>query len=267
MFITLLQTLGYLAFALFIVTLFVPFFQKLYYTIYLCLKNKKDPFHDFYGMIGYAGYYGQGKSLGMSAHILQLRKTALRHRKKLRIYTNYGFTNETGPLKSLKDIEDIVNQKIKEGNDDYIIFALDELQNCLSSRAWNETKKFENLLPIFTMTRKLKVMFFYTSPVLTMSDKNIRISSRSVYMCKQINRFYYCSWRVNPVELEGDIKLVKHSLIPQRYLVLDDELKGCYDTYKFIDTLKYTEYLTHQEVEGTTITNINNKIRIGRKAK
>ena len=218
-------------------------------------------------MIGYCGYYGQGKTLGMTAHILNLQKLARRYRKRLKVYTNFGFNGETGSLNSLKEIEDIVEQQRKEGCKDYIVFALDELQNCMSSRNWNETKKFENLLPIFTMTRKLHVMFIYTSPVLTMSDKNIRISSRSVYMCKKVNRFLYCSWRVNPVKLEGDIKEVEHSLIPQKTIILNDEIKNAYDTHKFIDTLKYTDYLTHQEIEGTSITNVSNKIRIGRKLK
>lgn len=181
---------------LFVFTLLIPYTRDFYISLYYCFKNPKDPFDDFYGMLGFAGYYGQGKSMAMSHTILRFQKLAEKHGKDLRIYTNYHFNGQDGQLTSLNDIEDICDKKRKSNDDSYVIFAIDELQNCLNSRNWNETKKLESLLPIFTMTRKLRVMFLYTTPVASMSDKTIRISSRSIYLCKKVNRYFFIRWRV-----------------------------------------------------------------------
>ena len=233
---------------LLVFTVICKFTRDFYISIYYCFKDKKNKMDDFYGMIGFCGYYGQGKSMALTHTINQYINIAKSENAELKIYTNYHYNNQTGQLNSLDDIERICDEKRKNNDDSYIIFAIDELQNCLNSRNWNDSKKLESLLPIFTMTRKLRVMFLYTSPVLSMSDKTIRISSRSIYMCKKVNRYFFVRWRLNPIELEGNLKEVKMSLFPTAHTLLTDKIKNSYNSFAFIETLQKQEYLKHNEV-------------------
>ena len=116
-------------------------------------------------MIGFCGYYGQGKSMAMTHTINKYLTLADKTGETVKVYTNYHYHGQTAQLTCLDDIERICDEKRKNNDDSYVIFAIDELQNALNSRNWNDSKKLESLLPIFTMTRKLRVMFLYTSPV------------------------------------------------------------------------------------------------------
>lgn len=245
---------------IFVITLVIEFTRDFYKSLWFCFKNKKNPMDEFYGMIGFAGYYGQGKSMAMTHSINKYKALTEKCGVKLKIYTNYHYNGQTGQLESLDDIERICDEKRETDDDSYIIFAIDELQNCLNSRNWNETKKLESLLPIFTMTRKLRVMFLYTTPVATMSDKTIRISSRSIYLCRKINRYFFIRWRMNPVELEGNLKEMKLSLFPSAHTLLTDEIMNSYDSYAFIETLQKQEYLKHNESDSTL--DIRNNIKV-----
>ena len=247
------------------ITLLIPYTRDFYRSLYYCYKNPKDPFDDFYGMLGFAGYYGQGKSMAMSHTILRFQKLAEKHGKDLRIYTNYHFNGQTGQLTSLNDIERICDEKRKNDDDSYVIFAIDELQNCLNSRNWNETKKLESLLPIFTMTRKLRVMFLYTTPVASMSDKTIRISSRSIYLCKKVNRYFFIRWRVEPIQLEGNLKEMQLSLFPTAHTLLTNEVMNSYNSYAFIETLQKQDYLKHNELNENFSFNNNIKVVNGKR--
>lgn len=244
---------------LFLITFLFKFCRDFYISLYYCLKNIKDPFADFVGMVGFSGYYGSGKSMALTSTINNFIKVANKHNKELKVYTNYFYKNQTGALSCLDDIEKICDEKRKNEDDkSYTIFAIDELQNCLNSRNWNDTKKLESLLPIFTMTRKLRVMFLYTTPVTTMADKNIRISSKSIYLCKKINRYFFIRWKMNPVELEGNLKEMRLSLFPTAHCLLDDELMNSYDSYAFIETLQKQDYLKHNETDSSISVNNNN---------
>ena len=252
-----------LVLVIFAITLIIKFTREFYISLYYCFKNKKKPLDELYGMIGFCGYYGSGKSLSMTNYINNCRYIAEKNGEDLKIYTNYHYIGQTAQLTCLDDIEKICEEKRKNKDDkSYTIFAIDELQNCLNSRQWNDTKKLESLLPIFTMTRKLRVIFLYTSPVLSMSDKNIRISSRYINICRKLNRYFYISWRVNPIDLEGTGKL-KLPLFPSAHLLLTDKLKNSYDSYAFIETLQKQDYLKHNETE--TVNIFNNYVNANKK--
>lgn len=242
--------------------IFVDFFKSVFY----CFKTPKDPFDNFFGMIGFAGYYGQGKSMALTDTINRYLKLALKYNRTVKVYTNYYYNGQDSQLTCLDDIEKLCDYKRKCDPDSYYIFAIDELQNALSSRNWNDTKKLENLLPIFTMTRKLKVMFLYTTPVSSMSDKTVRISSRAIYLCKKINRFFFVRWRLSPIELEGNLKEIKLSLLPTSYTFLDDTIKNSYDSYAFIETLQKQDYLKHTELVDSSV-NVSNSIRVSKTKK
>ena len=98
--------------SLLFITYLIPYTRDFYISLYYCFKNPKDPFDDFYGMLGFAGYYGQGKSMAMSHTILRFIKLAAKHNKELKIYTNYHFNGQTGQLTTLNDIEKICDEKV-----------------------------------------------------------------------------------------------------------------------------------------------------------
>lgn len=243
----------------------IDYLKSWYYT----LKQPKDPMKNFYGMIGYSGYYGEGKTLGMVDQMLKLEDLCKKYDYDLRIYTNFNYYNQTGALISFDDIVDICDKKRADKNGDnyYVLFAIDELQNCLNSRQWNETKKMESLLPIFTMTRKLKVMFLYTTPVFSMSDKNIRISSRLLFQCNKHNDFMFFRRKINPIDLEQSSNGLKLSIFPSSYCLLTDRLKNAYNSYAFIETMKKQDYLKHEELQDSFINNSITVLNSNKKSK
>lgn len=261
--LTLKQTfhLFYIAFPYFtgaiVISLPFKFARDFYISLFYCLKHIADPFADFFGMVGVIGYYGQGKSLTTTQMALNYSDLAKKHKKELLIYTNYDLAIQTDKLECLDDIERFFNDKIENNPDAYILFVIDELQNCLSSRQWGETAKMQSLLPIFTQTRKGKCMFLYTSPKLSQSDKNIRISSKYLLLTKKINRYFFIQYKINPDDLEGG-KEVKLSLFPDSHVLLGKRLKNAYDSFKFIKTLQRLDYKTLEEVNGSSTTNVVN---------
>ena len=66
--------IAFIIITLIIFTLIFPLTRDFYISLYYCFKNKKDPFMEFYGMIGFAGYYGQGKSMAMTHTIIKYQK-------------------------------------------------------------------------------------------------------------------------------------------------------------------------------------------------
>lgn len=249
-----------------LITLFLSFTRDFYKSLWYCFKTPKNPFENFLGMVGYIGYYGQGKSLSMTHTINKWRKIAKKHNKNLKIYTNYFYNGQDGALESFADIEKVCLEKMKNKDDDtYVLFAIDELQNVMNSRNWNETKKFETLMSIFTQTRKLKVMFLYTSPVASMADKSIRVSSKDMLYCKRVNRFFFVRWRLSPSDLEGVQGKFNLGLFPHAHTLLNDELKNSYNSFDFIKSMQKKEYLKESEMPSNSF--INNNFVTVKKAK
>lgn len=243
---------------IFLITLVLDFTRDFYKSLYYCFKNPKDPFSNFLGMVGFLGYYGQGKSMALTHTINRWREVAKKHNKKLKVYTNYYYNGQDGQLESFADIERLCMEKMENKDDDtYIIFAIDELQNVMNSRNWNDTKKFETLMSIFTQTRKLKVMFLYTSPVASMSDKSIRISSKDMYYCKKVNRYFFIRWRLSPNEIECNNGKMELSLFPSAHTLLDKKLMDSYNSFDFVKSMSKKEYLKDSEMNNNSIVNNN----------
>lgn len=258
---------GILLLSVFCISLIMPIARDYYKSLYYCFKTPKNPFENFLGMVGYLGYYGQGKSLSMTHTINKWRKVADKYDKNLKIYTNYFYIGQDGALESFADIEKICIEKMNNKDDDtYVLFAIDELQNVMNSRNWNETKKFETLMSIFTQTRKLKVMFLYTSPVSSMADKSIRVSSKDMLYCKKINRFFFLRWRISPSDLENTTGKFNLGLIPTAHTLLDEKLKHSYNSFDFIKSMEKKEYLKESEMNTNSIVN-NNYVSVRTKKK
>lgn len=234
------------------------FARDFYISIWYCFKHVRDVFADWFGMVGFCGYYGQGKSLKMTSLALKYYDLGKKHNREVLIYTNYDLAVQDGKIESLDDIETIFNWKIQEKPDAYLLFCIDELQNCLNSREWASTTKLQSLLPIFTQTRKAKCMFFYTSPKLSQSDKAIRISSKFIYLTKKINRYFFIQYRLSPDDLESG-KEVKLPFFPDSHVLLSKRLQTAYDSFKFIKTLQKMDYKTMEEVNSSgSTTNVVN---------
>lgn len=247
-----------LLFVIFLITLVLDFTRDFYKSLWYCFKNPKDPFSNFLGMVGFIGYYGQGKSMALTHTINKWKKVSEKYDKKLKVYTNYHYNGQDGQLESFADIERLCMEKMDNKDDDtYIIFAIDELQNVMNSRNWNDTKKFETLMSIFTQTRKLKVMFLYTSPVSSMADKSIRVSSKDMYYCKKVNRYFFVRWRIAPSELEGVNGKFQLPLFPTTHTLLDKELMDSYNSFDFVKSMSKKEYLKESEMNNNSFINNN----------
>ena len=104
-------------------------------------KNRKNKEVHLYGIYGYFGLPGYGKTMAMSWELLELRK---KYQDKIYIFTNYGFKEEDKPFDNWR--------MLLETYDKPAIFAWDEVQNEFNSR---DFKNFPvELLTLLTQNRK-----------------------------------------------------------------------------------------------------------------
>ena len=100
--------------------------------VYRGFKNRKDKKIHLYGIYGFFGLPGHGKTISMSYELLSLRQ---RYGNDIYIFTNYGFDYEDKPFDNWRMLLDEYDKPA--------VFAWDEVQNEFNSRDFNNsTGKF-----------------------------------------------------------------------------------------------------------------------------
>lgn len=91
--------------------------------IYQCIKDKKESQLRLYGIYGFFGLPGRGKTMAMCKYLQDMRK---KYGKDIYIMTNFFYKDQDFPFTTWKDL-------LKD-YDKPLIVAWDEIQNEFNSR-------------------------------------------------------------------------------------------------------------------------------------
>lgn len=205
-------------------------------------KNRKDKKIHLYGIYGYFGLPGQGKTMSMSWELMNLRK---KYGDSIYIFTNYGFKQEDKVFD---------NWRMLLGTyDKPAVFAWDEVQNEFNSRDY---KNFPvELLTLLTQNRKGNgKRIYYTAQRYNRVDKVFRELSFMVGDCRtKFGRYTRVKWfdtedyeqLQNSYRVEDKMKIKCYK---KDKFIQDDDIRNCYDSYQMLESAKKKEYQSQQEV-------------------
>lgn len=196
-----------------------------------------------YGIYGYFGLWGQGKTISMTRDLLLLRET---YGDKIYIFTNYGFKLEDKVFNDWK--------MLLQDYDKPAVFAWDEVQNEFTSRNF---KNFPTeLLTILTQNRKGKgKRVLYTAQRWNRVDKVFRELTYICYECKThfgrwttLKGYHWEDYEdlTSSTNLNHKIK-IKSRLI--KSFIQTDYLRNLYDSYQMLQTAKTRQYLDRTDVK------------------
>lgn len=210
--------------------------------VYRKFKNRKVKQPHLYGIYGYFGLPGQGKTMAMSQELLSLRG---KYGNDIYIFTNYGFKFEDKPFDNWR--------MLLENYDKPAIFAWDEVQNEFNSR---DFKSFPvELLTLLTQNRKGHgKRIYYTAQRYNRVDKVFRELSFLVGDCRTIMGRYT---RVRWYDTEDYENLLSKADVNLRIkihprmrcsFIQSDFLRDCYDSYQMLESAKKKEYQDRKDV-------------------
>lgn len=205
-------------------------------------KNRKDKKIHLYGIYGYFGLPGQGKTMSMSWELMNLRK---KYGDSIYIFTNYGFKQEDKVFDNWR--------MLLETYDKPAVFAWDEVQNEFNSRDY---KNFPvELLTLLTQNRKGNgKRIYYTAQRYNRVDKVFRELSFMVGDCRtKFGRYTRVKWfdtedyeqLQNSYRVEDKMKIKCYK---KDKFIQDDDIRNCYDSYQMLESAKKKEYQSQQEV-------------------
>lgn len=212
------------------------------YLIYKYIKDQKRRGIHLYGIYGYFGLPGKGKTMAMCKQLKQYRK---RYGDKIYIMTNFCYNDEDFSFKSWKDL-------LKD-YDKPLVVAWDEVQNEFCSR---DFKDFPiSLLTKLTQVRKGNgIQILYTSQRWHFVDKNFRSLSFGCYECNTILGNLTYTRHYDPVDYDNlcsnsdyDRRRKIKPRITESFLQTE-ELRNCYDSYKMLESAKSKQYMDRSEL-------------------
>lgn len=205
------------------------------------IDTKNNPFR-LYGIYGFFGLPGKGKTMAMCKKLKDYRK---KYGDKIYIMTNFGYKDQDFEFHSWRDL-------LKD-YDKPLVVAWDEVQNEFNSR---DFKDFPiSLLTQLTQVRKNNgIQILYTSQRWHFVDKNFRSLSFGCYECGTIlgNLTYYRLY--DPVDYDNlcsksdyDLRRKIRPKMTESFLQTD-KLRNCYDSYKMLESAKSKEYMDRTEI-------------------
>ena len=212
---------------------------------YLLIKkifDKRNMGIHLYGIYGYFGLPGKGKTMAMSH---QLKKLRDKYGDSIYIMTNYCYNDQDFEFNSWKDL-------LRE-YDKPLVVAWDEVQNEFNSR---DFKSFPiSLLTLLTQVRKKNgIQILYTAQRWHFVDKNFRSLSFGCYECGTILGNLSYTRLYDPVDYDNlcsqsdyDKRRRIHPKITESFLQTK-ELRNCYDSYRMLESAKSKDYLDREEV-------------------
>lgn len=212
------------------------------YLLYRAYQDKKGKGIHLYGIYGFFGLPGKGKTMAMCNELERLRKL---YGYNIYIMTNFCYDDEDFAFTGWKDL-------LKE-YDKPLVVAWDEVQNEFNSR---DFKSFPiALLTVLTQVRKKNgIQILYTAQRWHFVDKNFRSLSFGCYECNTICGCFTVTKLYDPVDYDN---LCSNSDFDKRRrirpikvdsFIQTDELRNCYDSYKMLETAKSKEYMDRNEV-------------------
>lgn len=204
------------------------------------IREPKAP--HLYGIYGFFGLPGYGKTMAMSKRLLDLRR---RYGDQIYIYTNYGFSYQDKPFDDW--------HMLLVTYDKPCIFAWDEVQNEFNSR---DFKNFPTeLLTLLTQNRKGHgKMILYTAQRWGRVDKVFRELTIWAYECKTImgrlTSIKGYDWEdyemlLNNTDVNKKMKI--HPRDKQKF-IQTDFIRECYNSYQMLESAKNKVYMDRSEI-------------------
>lgn len=212
------------------------------YLFFKFLFDKRKRGIHLYGIYGFFGLPGKGKTIAMSKTLRDYRK---RYGDKIYIMTNYCYDDEDFPFTSWKDL-------LKD-YDKPLLVAWDEVQNEFNSR---DFKDFPiSLLTKLTQVRKGNgIQILYTSQRWHFVDKNFRSLSFGCYECNTLLGNLTFTRLYDPVDYDNlcsnsdyDKRRKIHPKMTVSFLQTED-IRNCYDSYKMLESAKVKQYMDRTEL-------------------
>lgn len=206
--------------------------------------KKNDKGIHLYGIYGFFGLPGAGKTIAMCRELNQLRKD---YGDKIYITTNFFYDKQDFPFESWK--------QLLQAYDKPLVVAWDEVQNEFNSR---DFKSFPiQLLTQLTQVRKGNgVRIYYTSQRYGFVDKNFRELSFGLSDCHTVLGRYTIVKRYNPLdykELADTVQVDRKTHIkPTKVFsfIQTSKDRDCYDSFKMLESAKGKDYLNRDEVSA-----------------
>lgn len=220
----------------------LKFIVLLPYLIFRKIKDNKEQQLRLYGIYGFFGLPGKGKTMAMCNELRDLRK---KYGKDIYIMTNFCYEDEDFVFSSWKDL--------LKNYDKPLVCAWDEVQNEFNSR---DFKSFPiALLTLLTQVRKKNgIQILYTAQRWHFVDKNFRSLSFGCYECNTLLGCYTITKMYDPIDYDN---LCSNSDYEKRRriralrtdsFVQTESLRNCYDSYKMLETAMSKEYMERDEV-------------------
>lgn len=205
-------------------------------------KNRHNKKVHLYGIYGFFGLPGYGKTMAMSWELLELRK---KYQDDIYIFTNYGFKQEDKPFDNWRMLLDEYDKPA--------IFAWDEVQNEFNSR---DFKNFPvELLTLLTQNRKGNgKRIYYTAQRYNRVDKVFRELSFRVGDCKTLfGRYTRVKWydTEDYEQLQQSYRVedrMKLKCYKKDKFIQTDDIRDSYDSYQMLESAKSKEYISQQEI-------------------
>lgn len=203
-------------------------------------KEKRKP--HLFGIYGYFGLPGKGKTIGMTWELERLRK---KYGNDIYICTNYFYNGQDFPFTDWKQLLDVYDKPL--------IVAWDEVQNEFTSR------NFKNfpfaLLTLLTQNRKGNgIRIMYSAQRYNRVDKVFRELTFYAVRCNTIfgrlTRMRHFHWEdyeqlVTTTNVNQKVKIRPIRTIS---FVQSDKLRNLYDSFKMLDSAKSKEYMDREEM-------------------
>lgn len=202
-------------------------------SIFRKFKNK-DTIH-LWGIYGYFGLCGQGKTISMVHRLNCLRK---KYGDKILISTNFGYIDEDFSFYDWK--------VLCQDFDKPLVIAWDEVQNEFCSRKYRDFPI--NLLTVLTQNRKGHgVQIHYTSQRFNFVDKAFRELTNICYDCKTFfgNYTVVKGYDFSVFDSLDNIEK-KPKSIDGFSFYHKKSLYSKYDTLKFLESVKKDTYFVEK---------------------
>ncbi len=198
-----------------------------------------------YGIYGYFGLPGKGKTMTMSYILKQIRD---KYGDNVLIATNYFWEGQDFEFKHWR--------QLMKSYDKPLVIAWDEVQNEFNSRAFQSFPV--ELLTILTQNRKGNgVQIHYTAQRWNRVDKVFRELTHKVGQCNTIfgrlGIVKYYDWEDYEQLLTTPIVEMKMRIRPLKKVkyIQTDELRESYNSYKMLKSAKGKEYINRDEIPLT----------------
>ena len=222
--------------------LLLPLILLLFYVDKFRNKGKVH----LYGIRGYFGLPGTGKTMAMCKELQRLRR---KYGDKILITTNFSYSDQDFPFETW--------QQLTGQYDKPLVVAWDEIQNEFNSR---DFKNFPiALLTQLTQVRKGNgIRILYTSQRFGFVDKNFRSLSADCGECKTLfGRYTYVKlFDIKAYEewcdtMQADKRFKIHPFVVLSF-IQTDKLRNSYDSFKMLETAKFKaksgQYMSRDEI-------------------